>query len=172
MVHLISLQVDIQHVREAHKIDSSNVTLKVMPGITRCHLDPNGFEKMRVSYAFQLFGTKFLQAFHLYKDKLEATLGRMDVTQEFFSKIHQLIRVMTSRFPAEALRPCSSETAVLQDFLSYLKAWEQHTKGGGGAIYQVRHKVRQCTASSQPTTHGGRTAWLQLRFQLGREVSL
>ncbi|KAH8037384.1 hypothetical protein HPB51_009939 [Rhipicephalus microplus] len=84
MVHLISLQVDMQHVREAHKIDSSNVTLKVMPGITRCHLDPNGFEKMRVSYAFQLFGTKVLQAFHLYKDKLEATLGRMDVTQEFF----------------------------------------------------------------------------------------
>ncbi|KAL1440957.1 hypothetical protein MTO96_009003 [Rhipicephalus appendiculatus] len=126
--------VDMQHVREAYKIDSCNVTLKVMPGITRCHLDPNGFEKMRVSYAFQLFGTKVLQAFHLYKDKLEATLGRMDVTQEFFSKIHQLIRVMTSRFPAEALRPCSSGRAVLQDFLSYLKAWEQHAKGGGGFL--------------------------------------
>lgn len=84
MVHLISLQVDMQHVRKAYKIDSCNVTLKVMPGITRCHLDPNGFEKMRISYAFQLSGTKVLQAFHLYQDKLEATLGRMDVTQEFF----------------------------------------------------------------------------------------
>lgn len=138
----------MQHVREAHKIDSSNVTLKVMPGITRCHLDPNGFEKMRVSYAFQLFGTKVLQAFHLYKDKLEATLGRMDVTQEFFSKIHQLIRVMTSRFPAEALRPCSSGTAVLQDFLSYLKAWEQHTKGGGGFLSNSTAAGLRVTISS------------------------
>nr|XP_037276033.1 uncharacterized protein LOC119168745 [Rhipicephalus microplus] len=140
--------VDMQHVREAHKIDSSNVTLKVMPGITWCHLDPNGFEKMRVSYAFQLFGTKVLQAFHLYKDKLEATLGRMDVTQEFFSKIHQLIRVMTSRFPAEALRPCSSGTAVLQDFLSYLKAWEQHTKGGGGFLSNTTAAGLRVTISS------------------------
>lgn len=65
-------------------MDSCNVTLKVMPGITRCHIEPNAFEKMRVSYAFQLFGTKVLQAFHLYKDTLEATLGRMDATQEFF----------------------------------------------------------------------------------------
>ncbi|KAH6945451.1 hypothetical protein HPB50_008505 [Hyalomma asiaticum] len=51
--------VTIQHVKEAHKIDSCNITLKAMPGITMCHIQPNGFEKMRASYAFQLFGLKY-----------------------------------------------------------------------------------------------------------------
>lgn len=70
----------MQPVKKAFDIDSSNVTLKVMPGITLSHLQPNDFEKMRVSYAFQLFGTKVLQAFHLFKDKL----GSISATQEFF----------------------------------------------------------------------------------------
>ncbi|KAL1434795.1 hypothetical protein MTO96_001690 [Rhipicephalus appendiculatus] len=163
--------VDMQHVREAYKIDSCNVTLKVMPGITRCHLDPNGFEKMRVSYAFQLFGTKVLQAFHLYKDKLEATLGRMDVTQEFFSKIHQLIRVMTSRFPAEALRPCSSGRAVLQDFLSYLKAWEQHAKGGGGFLSNSTAAGLRVKAHTQlKNIHNEQITKLQTKHQQDVEL--
>lgn len=75
----------MQHAKEAYKIDSCNVTLKVMPGITRRHLDPNVFKKLRVSYAFQLSGTKVLQAFlSTYIKTIEATLGRMGATQDFF----------------------------------------------------------------------------------------
>nr|XP_037289630.1 uncharacterized protein LOC119183564 [Rhipicephalus microplus] len=76
--------VSIRPVREAYKIDANNVTLKAMPGITECHLNPNGFEKMRVSIAFQLFGARVLQAFHLYRNELDKIFGTINATQEFF----------------------------------------------------------------------------------------
>lgn len=66
----------------------------------------------------------------------------------YFSKIHQLISVMTSRFPAEALRPDSRATAVLQDFLSYLKAWEEHVKGTGGFVSESTATGLRVTISS------------------------
>lgn len=74
----------MQHVREACNIDSSSVTLKAMPGITKCQLQPNAFEKMRVGYAFQLFGDKVLQGLRLYKAEIEETAGSIGVTQDFF----------------------------------------------------------------------------------------
>ncbi|KAK8766184.1 hypothetical protein V5799_007036 [Amblyomma americanum] len=84
--------VTMRPVREAHKIDANNVTLKAMPGITECHLNPNGFEKMRVSYAFQLFGPKVLRAFHLYRNELDTIFGTISATWEFFSKLFQLFQ--------------------------------------------------------------------------------
>ncbi|XP_077520908.1 saccharopine dehydrogenase-like oxidoreductase isoform X1 [Amblyomma americanum] len=106
--------VSMDHVKQAFKIDSNNVTLKAMPGITTRHLQPNNFEKMRVTYAFQLFGAKVLQGL-----------------QVFFKKIYQLIQAMTSRFSAEALRRSSSQVAVLKAFLIFIDKWEDRTKGNG-----------------------------------------
>ncbi|KAH7932724.1 hypothetical protein HPB49_001780 [Dermacentor silvarum] len=127
-------RVTMRPVREAYKIDANNVTFKAMPGITECHLNPNGFEKMRVTYAFQLFGPKVLQAFYLYRNELDKIFGTISATQEFFSKINQLISIMTSRYAAEALRPGSLKTRTLKDFLSYLDQWEKHAKGTGGFL--------------------------------------
>lgn len=70
----------MDHIKAAFKTDSNNVTLKAMPGITRTHLYPNDFEKMRVSYAFQLL----LQELHLYKVDLEKKCGSIAATQVFF----------------------------------------------------------------------------------------
>ncbi|XP_064476093.1 uncharacterized protein LOC135389994 isoform X2 [Ornithodoros turicata] len=92
-------QDGIQHTRwscftnrftSAQKVDQS-VTRKAMPGITSSHLQPNNFEKMRVSYAFQLFGPKVLQALNLYKPELEMTWGSILGTQIFFKRIQELI---------------------------------------------------------------------------------
>lgn len=77
-------QVPIDHVARAFKLDSDSVTLQVMPGITRSHLYPNGFEKMRVGLAFQLFGYKILRGLNFYKDELESVYGSIDATQSFF----------------------------------------------------------------------------------------
>lgn len=46
-------------------------------------------------------------------------------------RINDIIKVMTSRFPAEALRPNSAGSTALSDFLEYLTAWEQHAGGDG-----------------------------------------
>lgn len=48
--------------------------------------------------------------------------------------MNRLISVMTSRHPAEALRPNSPSARVLSDFLEYLGAWEQHAGGAGGFL--------------------------------------
>ncbi|XP_037572457.2 uncharacterized protein LOC119454742 isoform X2 [Dermacentor silvarum] len=76
--------VTVEHVKEAYKIDASSLTLKAMTGITQRHLAPNNFEKMRVTYAFQLFGKKVLQGLHLYKAELEKKYGSVTATQTFF----------------------------------------------------------------------------------------
>lgn len=43
---------------------------------------------------------------------------------------------MTSRFPAEALRPNSASADKLNSFLSFLSEWERHTNGQRGFLSQ------------------------------------
>lgn len=63
-------------------------------------------------------------------------------------KIHQLIQAMTSRFPAEALRPNSSQVAVLKAFLIFIDKWEDHTKGNGGFMSNSTATGLRVTISS------------------------
>lgn len=50
-------------IKEAWENDRSSVTLKVMPHISRLHLYPSGFEKMRVRPALRLFSEEVLKAY-------------------------------------------------------------------------------------------------------------
>ncbi|KAH9384182.1 hypothetical protein HPB48_026175 [Haemaphysalis longicornis] len=76
---------------------------------------------MRASYAFQLFGHALLQAFFLYRTKLEKKCGHIRVTEKFFTRMKSLIAVMTSRYAAEALRPDSRQVEVIKEMLDFLK---------------------------------------------------
>lgn len=78
------LQVSVHPVREALKVDGSNVTLQAMPGITTRHVQPNNFEKMRVTYAFQLFGDTVLNGLRLYQSDIEARCGSIEAVLIFF----------------------------------------------------------------------------------------
>lgn len=80
------MQVSTYFVAEAFNLDKDSVTLKAMPGLTTSHLQPNDFEKMRVSLAFQLFGDFVLRGLHHYKDTLESRYGKgaIDATESFF----------------------------------------------------------------------------------------
>lgn len=49
-----------------------------------------------------------------------------------FRSIDCLIKTMTSRFAAEALRPCSKK--ALKDFLEFLSSWQCHAAGVGGFL--------------------------------------
>lgn len=84
MLCIVTFQVSIEPVRRAFKLDSSHLTLKAMPGLTSVHLQPNGFEKMRVALAFQLFGNHVINGLHFYKEKLESSWGDIDPTIAFF----------------------------------------------------------------------------------------
>ncbi|XP_077486615.1 uncharacterized protein LOC144097881 [Amblyomma americanum] len=127
-------EVSLRPVREALKLDGTNVTLQAMPGIRSCHVNPNNFEKMRVSYAFQLFGDTVLNGLRLYKTELEASGGSLEPVLTFFGMIRDLIEIMTSRFPAKALRPGSVAEGQLLSFLAYLTEWELHAGVQGGFL--------------------------------------
>ncbi|KAK8767807.1 hypothetical protein V5799_005412 [Amblyomma americanum] len=48
--------------------------------------------------------------------------------------INKLIKIMTSRFPAKALRPGSENVKTLKEFLEFLSRWESHAKGSAGVL--------------------------------------
>ncbi|XP_075750131.1 uncharacterized protein LOC142814765 [Rhipicephalus microplus] len=119
-----------------------------MHGITGSHTNPNNFEKMRVSLAFQLFGEKVIHGLQLYKSGIEDTCGDITATLKFFKIIHDLVQMMTSRFPAEALRPSSASVEKLRSFQEYLSSWEDHTKGQKGFLSQSTAAGLRVTVSS------------------------
>ncbi|KAH7934862.1 hypothetical protein HPB52_001415 [Rhipicephalus sanguineus] len=77
--------VSVHPVREAYLRDRSVRTLKVMPNLTETHLEPNSFEKMRTTFAFQLFGPYVLRGLAFYKEDIERRCGSIEATQLFFS---------------------------------------------------------------------------------------
>ncbi|KAG0413268.1 hypothetical protein HPB47_009572 [Ixodes persulcatus] len=141
-------KVSMRPVREAFKKDSSNVTLKAMPGLTSVHLQPNGFEKMRVSFAFQLFGDRVINGLQFFQDELESSCSSFDATLSFFRTINCLIKITTSRFTAKALRPGSKEVEFLKEFLDFLSSWESHAKGVGGVLSDSTTDGLRVTVSS------------------------
>ncbi|KAL1437736.1 hypothetical protein MTO96_048602 [Rhipicephalus appendiculatus] len=141
-------RVSLKFIRKALALDGCSVTLQAMHGITGSHTNPNNFEKMRVSLAFQLFGEKVLHGLQLYKSGIEDTCGDITATLKFFKMIHDLVQIMTSRFPAEALRPNSASVQKLRSFQEYLSSWENHTKGQKGFLSQSTAAGLRVTVSS------------------------
>ncbi|XP_075732252.1 uncharacterized protein LOC142774975 [Rhipicephalus microplus] len=64
-------KVSIEPVKKVYEMDCNNVTLKAMPDLTSVHLNSNKFEKMRVNYAFQLFGNLVITGLQFYKGRFE-----------------------------------------------------------------------------------------------------
>ncbi|KAH7979238.1 hypothetical protein HPB49_008804 [Dermacentor silvarum] len=126
--------VSLHPVKEALKMDGSNVTLQAMPGITTRHIQPNNFEKMRVTFAYQLFSDTVLNGLRLYRNDIEAICGSIQPVLTFFGMMRDLIEIMSSRFPAKALRPDSAAVDKLLSFLAYLVEWEVHAAGRGGFL--------------------------------------
>lgn len=115
-------------------MDGSNVTLQAMPGITTRHIQPNNFEKMRVTFAYQLFSDTVLNGLQLYRNDIEAICGSIQPVLTFFGMMRDLIEIMPSRFPAKALRLDSAAVDKLLSFLAYLVEWEVHAASRGGFL--------------------------------------
>ncbi|XP_042150354.1 uncharacterized protein LOC120840815 [Ixodes scapularis] len=124
-------RVHWEHVVATWKCDRSDVTLKAAYKLTRAHVFPNGFEKMRVDLAFQVFSPLMLRAFMVHQKEVEQHYPNLKVTYEFVALMVDFIRVMTSRFPARALRPGKAQEHVIDTVLAYLDDWERHANGRG-----------------------------------------
>ncbi|KAH9362506.1 hypothetical protein HPB48_015580 [Haemaphysalis longicornis] len=111
-------------IKEAWENDRSSVTLKVMPHISRLHLYPNGFEKMRVGPALRLFSEEVLKGLYFYRSQVEKVYGPARETEAFILRMSKLIAIMTSRCAKTSLRPDSANAAYLKEFLIFLNEWE------------------------------------------------
>lgn len=89
--------VHVQFVRVAHQEDESAITLKVMPKITKSHVSPNNFEKMKVNYAFHLFSTPVIRGLFFYEEQVIQSCGNPRPTRQFVKRMKDIIEVMTSR---------------------------------------------------------------------------
>lgn len=67
-------------IQEVWKKDTDAPTLKVVPHITKSHIQPNSFEKMRLNLAFQLlFSEEVLKGLFFYKEDLEKKKNRRNI---------------------------------------------------------------------------------------------
>ncbi|KAH7979820.1 hypothetical protein HPB49_011393 [Dermacentor silvarum] len=131
--HLVSLDT----VKNVYDMDGSAVTLRVMHGIREAHLNPNNFEKMRVTYACQLFGPQVIRGLRFFQQDVEQGAGGgIQPTLRFFEMIHTIITIMSSRHPRSALRMNSTAVDCLSAFLAYVTEWEVLTNGTRGFMSQ------------------------------------
>ncbi|KAH8010153.1 hypothetical protein HPB51_025424 [Rhipicephalus microplus] len=79
--------------------------------------------------------------------------------------------MMTSRFPAEALRPSSASVEKLRSFQEYLSSWEDHTKGQKGFLSQSTAAGLRVTVSSVLSLLQYLTEKLGYRYLMTSRVS-
>ncbi|KAH8035053.1 hypothetical protein HPB51_004294 [Rhipicephalus microplus] len=125
----------VEDIEAAWKKDKSSLTLKAMPHITRVHIRPNSFEKMKVNLAFTLFSDEVLKGMFLFTSDIdEISRSKLMPTVELVKRMSRLIAVMTSRCPREGLRPSSEKIAELEAFLLFMDHWEAAAKTAGGGF--------------------------------------
>lgn len=79
--------------------------------MTRSHIYPSGFEKMRVNLAFNVFSKPVVHAMDLHKEEIERQCKNLEPTRAFVDLMAQTIEAMTSGFPAEALEYVHSNSS-------------------------------------------------------------
>lgn len=89
-----------------------------MPHISKAHLEPNAFEKMRVNLAFQLFSEEVLKGLFVYRKDLFKIFQAVEPTEDLVRRMEQLVFVMSARIPSKALKPDSRSANFLEDFIS------------------------------------------------------
>ncbi|CAD6216043.1 GSCOCG00011251001-RA-CDS [Cotesia congregata] len=96
--------------------------LKIAYKLTPQHLNPEGYQKMNVPLAYQLFSKDIQVAMKVYKNKTEE-LRDCDCTIAFIEKVNNLIQAMSSRTPSGALRSdpeCPRRRVIFNILLKFL----------------------------------------------------
>ncbi|KAH9378332.1 hypothetical protein HPB48_009921 [Haemaphysalis longicornis] len=91
-----------------------------MPHISRLHLDPNGFEKMRVGPSLRLFSEEVLKRLYFYGIQVEKACGPARKTEAFILRMSEFVNIMISRCAKTGLRLDSATAAYLTEFLIFL----------------------------------------------------
>ncbi|KAH7948773.1 hypothetical protein HPB49_002143 [Dermacentor silvarum] len=72
----------VKHIEVAWECDQQgSISLKAMPKIHRSVVKPDGFEKMRVSYAFRIFSDEVRRGLFMYKEQIEWRHGSINATE-------------------------------------------------------------------------------------------
>ncbi|KAH6926177.1 hypothetical protein HPB50_015784 [Hyalomma asiaticum] len=143
-------RVRLDVVKEAWKCDNRDIVrLKIMPRVTRVVIEPNGFEKMKVNFAFTFFSDEIVRGLYAYREEIERIYGSgsSEATVSFIRRMAKLIAAMTSRCSRDAMRPSSLVLAEVEDFIAYLDAWEEEV-GKLGFLSQATAEGLRVTLAS------------------------
>lgn len=99
-----STKAHSEHIVETWKCDNGDSILNVAPKLSKAHIAPNGFKKIRVDLAFQVFSQQTLNAFDFYEEDILRQYPNLNATKNFVELMMNLIKVVTTRFHKEALR--------------------------------------------------------------------
>ncbi|KAL3195183.1 hypothetical protein MRX96_001857 [Rhipicephalus microplus] len=66
-------RVSLDAVKDVYAMDGNIVTLRVIDGIRQAHLNPNNLEKMRVPYAYQVFGQQVTRGLRFYQQDVDSS---------------------------------------------------------------------------------------------------
>ncbi|XP_015118438.1 uncharacterized protein LOC107042082 [Diachasma alloeum] len=111
--------VNIQHWRNILINEPVyNSSLKSAPMLSEAHLNPEGYQKMNVPMAFQLFCDKVRVAMKKH------TPHGSEASVALCKRVDNLIQAMMSRCPSNALRKDGSRRKAITDFQSFLAEWE------------------------------------------------
>ncbi|KAH7931459.1 hypothetical protein HPB51_029845 [Rhipicephalus microplus] len=135
-------------------MNCNNVTLKAMPGLTSVHLNPNNFEKMRVNYAFQLFGDHVITGLQFYKGRFEPPWDKIDATLSFFSSLSTAVKAKASLSGDLSDVKCVIRALLVVNNgpMSYLTLMKQYKAQEGRAIPYSRFNYTDCVSFLESLT--------------------
>lgn len=90
--------------------------------MTKAVVKSNGFEKMRVNYAFRYLSDEVRRGLFLHKDDIESQHGSVEAKSAFVTMLKELISIMTPRSSVVVLRPNKRKAHKIDLFLQY--DWE------------------------------------------------
>ncbi|KAB0803063.1 hypothetical protein PPYR_00033 [Photinus pyralis] len=96
---------------------------RVCPKITEMHINPNGFMKMRVKLATQIFSNSVAEGLIHYQRRCDR-LKNADCTISFTRRINNLFDVLNSRRSGEGIISGSKDFEVLRENLNFINHWE------------------------------------------------
>ncbi|XP_057324072.1 uncharacterized protein LOC130666811 isoform X1 [Microplitis mediator] len=104
-----------------------NMNLRMAHNLSMHNVNPQGFAKMNVPLAIELFSKKVRAAMETLKNEPNCPeLEDSDATIAFITKVGNLIKAMMSRTPMDALRPDDENLSkkAIVEFINYLRTWQ------------------------------------------------
>ncbi|KAK3926592.1 Transposable element P transposase [Frankliniella fusca] len=121
--------INLKHWKTLLKLEEEK-GIKAAFSLSKDHVDPTNYQKMKVRLAMQFFGGRVADAMQHYKELGVKELEDAGPTIQFIRRINEVVDAMNSQLPYQGLQPDPNSThhKNLLQFLSYLDVMNEMAK--------------------------------------------